>query len=290
MNIVNEILYTTAIDENGILVHINNAEKGKVYCCPSCKTEFILRKSGKTGKGSKRPHFAHNKLSPNCTPETVLHYSFKKKVVELLNKYLSEKKEFIINWKCFACSKNTSGNLLAKVTSIKEEYNLKVCQPDIALINAEEKVIAVIEIVVTHKPDEKVLLYYQENKIILIQINLFSDEDINIIEKKIRTPDIVDYCINPRCSNSIRYSIKRRLISLHDRCGRCFQPIERYRTEINSAFGIQKTLDFTENEINYVKSKRKNIEVQTNQKTKEKYPSSICYNCKTWNARRHKRF
>lgn len=288
-NMVNEIQYTTAIDQKGDLVHINEAEKGRVYYCPLCKTEFILRKSGKTGKGSKRPHFAHNELTPNCTPETVLHYLFKKKLVELLNKYLSQKNEFIINWSCDACSKYNKGNLLAKVTSIKEEYNLKVCQPDIALFDAEKNVIAVIEIVVTHKPEENVLKYYQENKIILIQLNLSSEEDLNSIEKKIKIPDIVDYCLNPKCSDYKRYSIKRRILFKPDRCGLCFHQIESYFIVIDSAFGIQKTLDFTDNEISFVKSKRNNILIKTNQSTKEKYPTSTCIYCKSFNARRHKR-
>lgn len=289
MYMIKEILYTTALDDKGDLVHIDDAEKGKVYHCPSCKKSFILRKSGKTGKGSKRPHFAHNELTPNCNPETVLHYSFKKMVVDLLNKYVSEKNKLIIKWRCDACSMYYTGNLLANVTSIKEEHHLKVCKPDIALLDAEENVIAVIEIVVTHKPDEKVIQYYQENKIILIQINLSSDEDLKIIERKITNPDIVDYCLNPNCSKAVMYSIKRRIHNYIDRCGRCFQPIERYLIVINSAFGILKTFDFTDNEISLVKSKRNNIEIKTKESTKEKYPISICYTCRSYDARRHKR-
>ena len=275
-----KILYTTAIDDRGDSIHVNDAEKGRVYYCPSCKGEFILRKSGNTGKGSKRPHFAHNELTPNCTAESVLHNSFKKDLTNLLNKYLSEKKEFIINWNCTACSVYNKGNLLAKATSIREEYNLKVCRPDIALLDIEENVTAVIEIVVSHKPEEKVLQYYEDNELILIQINLYSDEDLNNIERKILTPDIVDYCLSPKCSNNKRYSIRRRIFSYHESCGRCFRPIERYAIETNSAFGIQRTLDFTDSEINSVKSKRNNIEVKTKPSTNEKYPTSICHNCR----------
>lgn len=71
------ILYTVAIDNDGNLIKANDAEKGNVFFCPVCKTDLILRKSGKTGKGTKRPHFSHRKLIPNCTPETALHYSYK---------------------------------------------------------------------------------------------------------------------------------------------------------------------------------------------------------------------
>ena len=48
---VKEILYTTAFDKYGNLIHVDNAEKGVNYYCPNpeCeKKEFILHKSGKT--------------------------------------------------------------------------------------------------------------------------------------------------------------------------------------------------------------------------------------------------
>jgi hypothetical protein len=34
---------------------------------------MILRKSGKTGQGSRRPHFAHKSVNPDCNPETAIH-------------------------------------------------------------------------------------------------------------------------------------------------------------------------------------------------------------------------
>ncbi len=277
---VNEILYSTAVDKNGNLIHIDNAEKGINYYCPMCKKGFILRKSGKTGKGSKRPHFAHNELTPNCTPEGVLHYSFKKMLVDLLQKYKAENKPFLLNWNCDSCDYNNSGNLLEKVAFIKEEYTLEACRPDIALLDKEENFFAVIEIVVTHKPEESVLQYYKENKIVLIQINLSSEEDFNKGEEKITNPDIVDFCLSPKCQNFDKYIINRKILVYRVRCGRCLNPIENYYIEIDSVFGKQVSSDFTENEINLVKSKRKNIETKINKTTKEIYPAFICLNCK----------
>jgi competence CoiA-like predicted nuclease len=54
-----ELLYVTAFDKNGVLVKAKDADKAQDYFCPECKDKLILKKSGKTGKGSKRPHFAH---------------------------------------------------------------------------------------------------------------------------------------------------------------------------------------------------------------------------------------
>ena len=272
-----EILYTTAIDERGNLVHVDDAKKGRAYYCPSCNDEFILRKSGNTGKWAKRPHFAHNNLTPNCTAEGVLHYSFKRELTDLLNNYLSENKEFIINWECLSCSESCKGNLLAKVSSIREEYHLKVCQPDIALLDARENVIAVIEIVVSHEPEEKVLQFYEENGIVLIQVNLSSNEDLKNVKGKLSNPNIVNYCLTPECSNYNSYPIKRKIIYYQDSCNKCLRPIRKFAIEVNSTFGKQYSLDFTDDEINTVKSKCKNIKIKTNPSTNERYPTSICH-------------
>lgn len=71
------ILYSVANDAIGNILHARIAEKNLDFFCPVCKGVMVLRKSGKTGKNTKRPHFAHKSLTPNCTPETALHFSFK---------------------------------------------------------------------------------------------------------------------------------------------------------------------------------------------------------------------
>jgi ssDNA-binding Zn-finger/Zn-ribbon topoisomerase 1 len=275
-----EILYTTATDKNGNLVHIDYAQKGKSYYCPMCKKEFIVRKSGKIGKGSKRPHFAHNELTPNCSPEGVLHYSFKKMLLSLLERNKAVNVPFRFNWICDDCFDKNSGNLLEKVSSIKEEYALETCRPDIALVDNEENVFAVIEIVVTHKPEDIILQYYKKKKIILIQITLTSDEDLKMVEEKITHPDFVDFCLNPKCQHSDSNKISRKVKVHVDRCGICFNQIEKYYISIDSVFGRKESIDFTENEISLVKSKRQNIVIKTNEPIKEKYPVFDCLNCK----------
>ena len=67
-----KLLYTIAKNEQGLFIKANEAEKGNDFFCPVCSSDLILRKSGNTGKGAKRPHFAHKSLTPNCTPETAV--------------------------------------------------------------------------------------------------------------------------------------------------------------------------------------------------------------------------
>lgn len=276
----NEILYTMGLDQSGRLIHINNAEKGNHYFCPCCKKEFILRKSGKSGKGSRRPHFAHNELTTNCTPESVLHYSFKRLLIEELEKCKKLKEEFIFNWDCSICNEHNAGNLLTNVEFIKEEYFHGDCRSDIALLNDEEKILVAIEIVVTHMPEEKTLKYYEENNIVLIRIDLTSEDDlVNVIEKA-TNPNLVTYCINPVCHSYIEQNTQRKIIISNYRCGRCLFPIEKYYIEIDGIFGKSISRHFQDKEIEMVKSRRNNIEVRIDVGEKQKYPYFVCINCK----------
>jgi hypothetical protein len=186
---MNNILYTTAIDEQNNFVLIDNAEKGKTYFCPECKGEFIFCK-GKI----KRPYFAHKVLSLNCTPENVLHRSFKEILVKKIKNYIEKKNSINMKWECNYCDEEHSGNLLKKTYFVKMEHDLKKCRPDIALFDKNQNVYAVIEIVVEHKPEQSTLDFYNENNIILIQYNLTSDEDIKNMDNIIKEPNHVANC------------------------------------------------------------------------------------------------
>lgn len=98
-----KILYTVAYDKGKNLIKASDAEKGNEFYCPVCKEELILRKSGKTGKGSKRPHFAHQNLTPNCNPETALHFSFKNLLYKYLEEHITGNIPLQFSWDCKYC-------------------------------------------------------------------------------------------------------------------------------------------------------------------------------------------
>jgi ribosomal protein L37AE/L43A len=277
-----EILYRTALNIKGDLIHVLNAKKGIDYFCPDCKREFVLKKSGNTGKGSKRPHFAHksDEVDFKCSPESVLHKSFKKLVVEFLNSYLFNNKKIDVVWGCTSCKANNKGSLLYKVDSIREEYNLGVCRPDIALLDEEQNIVAVIEIVVTHAPEESALHYYQDNKITLFQIHLESDEDLLNVESKLTRPDYVGFCFNPRCQNTNSYSIERGLQVVHARCGKCNQLIKKSHVIVSTPFGEFKSLDFTDSEIKIIQANFPDLRLKVERATNKRYFLSDCINCK----------
>lgn len=275
-----EILYTTAIDRYGALVRIENAIKNDQYFCPICKKVLIYRNSGKTGKGSRRPHFSHNELSPNCTAESVLHFSFKRFLAEYLENKIIAKEKLIMSWCCNKEKHQNNVDLIEKTALLKVEYDLKVCRPDIALFDIDNNLLAVIEVVVKHFPDETVLKYYQDNDITLIQILLSSEEDLNNIEYKIMNPNFVDYCINPKCISYKTTLTTRRLIIYRSNCDSLYHhQLLKCFVEIHSIFGKQKTLSLTEEEVKQSKANDVDVEevknIENNQKT-VKFPCRRC--------------
>ncbi|WP_008308478.1 competence protein CoiA family protein [Leptolyngbya sp. PCC 6406] len=101
-----QILYTAALDSTGKLVLIDAADKIQIYACPICKGQMIPRKGEK-----KRHHFSHKALTENCTPESVLHYSFKKLIAQKLEAHIASKEALQITWGCRYCLEEHTGNL-----------------------------------------------------------------------------------------------------------------------------------------------------------------------------------
>ena len=164
--ITKPLLIEFAYDSNKNAVNASAAVKGEKYYCPICREKLVFKNSGKTGKGTRRPHFAHPSGS-DCN-ESPLHAIFKDKVANFLMTLIKNKENFSIGRKCKACGKEMVLNLMPDgIVKIEKEYSFgnNAPQPDIALIDKEGKVKSVIEIVVTHKPEEKTLDFYKKNNI-----------------------------------------------------------------------------------------------------------------------------
>jgi predicted RNA-binding Zn-ribbon protein involved in translation (DUF1610 family) len=196
------ILYKFAQDDNGNITHINNTSSNVNYYCPECKEKFILKKGN-----IRKHHFAHMNTS-NCTGtgEGYLHKTFKKMFLEKINENLNKNIPMYIFLKCNYCNNILKINILPNNTSIKEEYDLTICRPDIALLDEKGNVITVFEIVVSHKPENGVIKYYNDKNILLIQINIFSENDLINIDETINKntiivtrPDYFNVCMNPNC-------------------------------------------------------------------------------------------
>lgn len=221
-----KLLYTSALDSKSTLVTALQAEKGDKYSCPLCQGEMILRKSGKEGPGSRRPHFAHKALTPNCTPEGVLHHSFKMMFADILKAKLANNEPFPLSFTCGHCGEVHEANLLKITKEIVVEKNLGTCIPDIALIDKNGKPYLAIEIVVTHPPEEESLEYYRKNNISLYRLNIKSDVELDDIENRAKKPDEFWFCKNPKCPICGSYMDIKIMAIGNIKCHRCRQPMK----------------------------------------------------------------
>lgn len=275
------LLYTVAKDANDNVVDARNAEKGSDFFCPLCSTALTLRKSGRMGKGTKRPHFAHRTLTPNCTPETALHHLFKQRLAAKLERHIENRTPLAFAWKCTYCSQRHYGNLMKNTHSVKVEYDLNVCRPDIALLDSESQVFAVVEVVVTHKPEKGVVKFYEENKIVLIQIELTSDEDIDKLDNKISNPDGVGICYNPRCRKCGQYQQRTKMTIVDSPCWSCGMPmkvaiVHGNKLNAGSHLGPDR---FTKKEIEFAKSRGVNLNSKYSGTLKQRYLANSCPKC-----------
>jgi predicted Zn-ribbon and HTH transcriptional regulator len=98
---------------------------------------------------------------------------------------------------------------------------LKYCQPDIALLDENMNVFAVIEIVVTHYPEVNVLQYYRNNNIFLIQYKLYDEKELLEFENKVKRPDRVELCKSPRCTACGNPLQKKIMTIVNGPCWKC---------------------------------------------------------------------
>ncbi len=221
ISIIKDILYSIGKTSSGQLVQAVDADKNAAYVCPACNKEFVLRKGAR-----KRPHFAHKALSPSCTPETALHYGFKIFLFRKIQECLDKKIPLELQWKCSVCGGQHRGNLLKKATSVKLEHNLGSCKPDIALLDEYDSTVAVIEVIVSHAPEQSALNYYSGKHIAVVLYELKSDEDVNRLDVAILEPDSVNVCSNPKCSKCGSYKSRKRLLIIEGNCWKCRSPMK----------------------------------------------------------------
>jgi len=202
-----EILHKYAENKNGKIIHISNALMGESYYCPECNEKFVF-KNGKI----RQQHFAHSNTSSNCIGEGYLHKTFKKMLLEFIKDHINKNLPLNIKWVCNICQKEHFANLITGIIDVKDEHNLEMCRPDIALINEAGIIPIIIEIVHRHEPENNVLEYCKNYKTVLIRIKLDSLEDLENINNKIMFPTNVVFFDNMLCPVYVNYIHNQNLL------------------------------------------------------------------------------
>jgi len=276
-----DILYTLALDANDQLVNAVDAVKGQLYYCPECKGEMVSCRSTVQKKGAKRPHYAHRVKNPNCEPESVLHWGFKKLLATRIQGHLDTGEILPIKWRCDTCDAIHADNLLKKAVAVAEELPLGPCQPDIALLDGEGEPVWALEVVVTHQPEEQALEHYRSNHISLARFDLKSDQDLDKATALTLEPDVVDQCTTPRCPTCHRFQRKTWLWVIQAGCWKCgctmpIAVVEGSDLRGGSTVGPE---GFTDEELRIARERGCLIKEQYSRTQGRKYLANSCKEC-----------
>jgi hypothetical protein len=279
-----EILYAVASDENGSIVTSEGALKGIKYFCVICNSRLTLKKSGKTGKNSKRPHFAHKSLTPNCTPESALHYAYKNLLANKIREHVECKTPLVFNWLCDQCGSWHKGDLVKCSSEIKVEHKMGFCRPDIALLDKTQRVFAVIEVVVTHPPESRTIDFYKKNDIVFFQVNVSDVVNINELTHNGFCPSIVSACRNPPCEKCGHRMYSRNLTVVTRPCWGCGRDMKMAaitHSDYSKIFGKEclSPQDFTSREVSKAMEFGVVLKERYSQARKEFYLANTCSNC-----------
>lgn len=275
------LLLPYAYDCNKQLVHIDDAKKGEKYTCPNCGAELLLKIS-RIPEGQKyhrRNHYAHKGNSDNHCSESFLHKLCKEKCAEFIRQKLSGNEGISFEWHCGKCEEEHSGNLLKKAVRVETEYDLGICQPDIALFDKDGKVVIVVEIVVTHKPEPEVMQYYDENKIACLQIQVDDFPDCDRIEEKLSHPDKMNICPNPRCKKCGRVMHHVQMVTIASNCWKCGREMKIAMLFTKNGQHVFSAADFNDEDIKIANSLGANIKQCYSKTVNESYLANVCKHC-----------
>ncbi|WP_155834633.1 hypothetical protein [Leptolyngbya sp. PCC 6406] len=134
--------------------------------------------------------------------------------------------------------------------------------------------IAVVEIVVTHEPETKVLDYYERQKIGVVIFRIKSEADLDRISSSM-IPDDVLSCLNPTCKRCGCRTNRKDLAVIQSHCKWCQQPM---LVAANLSKGILCG-NFFPSDLKVAEQKGVRIRYWDNKQSNWSYPTSACPKC-----------
>lgn len=122
------IRYHNAKDEDGNIVNIDSAVRGKDYICLGCSN--ILR--AKLGNGGREPHFFH-KQNVDCNHETYLHEYAKRYIKHVFDTCEHFYVQYEVRWKCCMYDE-----CKYRISAQQKAHNIDCCRSDVNKIDLKE--------------------------------------------------------------------------------------------------------------------------------------------------------
>jgi len=91
--------------------------------------------------------------------------------------------------------------MVKRAAKVEMECDLGSCRPDLTLFGPSGKPVALVEIVVSHAPDENVTKFAKSSGAPIVRFDLRSVADLErIVEADTLVPTVLDLCPRPACA------------------------------------------------------------------------------------------
>ncbi|MEQ8192661.1 MAG: competence protein CoiA family protein [Candidatus Eremiobacterota bacterium] len=139
-----------ALDEKGNEIYPNKAQKGVKYFCPDCLGELVFR------AGPIRIHHFAHKVDPEYC-DFIHNYESEEhlKAKQYIVKVIEENKKIELIRECVECKEVFYQQLPTENLKASLEYKINGFRADVALLNKDNNVKAIIEVMATHAVDHK---------------------------------------------------------------------------------------------------------------------------------------
>ena len=202
----------------GELVHISTVESGRQpdCVCPGCKQPLVAKKGT-----IKQHHFAHDSGS-QCNLESALHWIGKTLIHTGIQTALKEGKPINLRWHCSECDDTHEANLLKQTTVAKLECHLGVARPDVLLADSDDKPVTVIEVIVSHPPEDAARSFYEEAGIPVVEVRLDTYDALDALrDLSVLRASAVSICTRPKCDGCGRPLSAKMVHVVDGDCYRC---------------------------------------------------------------------
>ncbi len=156
--------------ETGRMLHIDQAHRGKASgcTCADCEGALLARKGDE-----RRHHFAHASSGQTGGRETCLHWNSVMALYQRLQDAIQHGDAVHFRWECTTCGVEHIRDFAEGMTRVKREERApdSLKRPDISLYR-EDDLCCLIEVVVTHPPEQPVRDYSRERGVNLVVVDM----------------------------------------------------------------------------------------------------------------------
>ncbi len=152
--------------------------------------------------------------------ESELHKQAKRAALKAVRDRIKRREPVRVTWKCEHCREQHTIEIGETAVKCVAEYRMSGARADIALLGPRQELLAVIEVVVTHKPTEGVRDVYKKKAALLVEMMFRDDRELAVFGEAV-WPVKFDGCEEERCPDCGAYLLRRTVHVVDGDCWSC---------------------------------------------------------------------